>query len=377
MSRREFRESFEYLMDGIAPDVGPGDTVYLCAGRCDGKGIATYHLDATGTNRAGDAYVFDPHVSGRPSAPITICAYHGETVILSGDSNANGVNDSTDVGTLLTNDTEAGRGKGWYVWKNLIFERSKTVMMNLRGGPDNWTFDHIEIRFTGRLWKAVDLYDARGSRGSHPHYAMEVAGATGRFTVKNSRFHHIDGFAHRNVVNPNLDLALFENNEYYNLCSVNNDFIGKNFTWRNNYAHDVECGWSIEEDMQNVVIEDNTFACLGEYKVTSDGRCSNAISVNNGDMGGGNFTTRNITKADRERLKPASRSLLTSLHELVSPMPAWTQNVQTQAEVRVFILDSLWQNLPRPPYSDQDCEVLANRVYDHVWSQCVAGSFAA
>ncbi|MBL7038658.1 MAG: DUF3387 domain-containing protein [Pirellulaceae bacterium] len=85
----------------------------------------------------------------------------------------------------------------------------------------------------------------------------------------------------------------------------------------------------------------------------------------------------NITKADRERLKQASRSLLGSLRELVAPMPAWTQNAQTQAEVKVFILDSLWQNLPRPPYSDQDCEVLAERVYDHVWSQCVAGSFAA
>lgn len=77
----------------------------------------------------------------------------------------------------------------------------------------------------------------------------------------------------------------------------------------------------------------------------------------------------NITKADRERLKQASRSLLGSLQKLLEPMPNWTQNSSTQAEVKVLILDILWQSLPRPPFSDQDAEVLADRVYDFVWSR--------
>ena len=41
----------------------------------------------------------------------------------------------------------------------------------------------------------------------------------------------------------------------------------------------------------------------------------------------------------------------------------------TQAEVKVFILDTLWQSLPRPPFTDEDAEVLADRVYDYVWQR--------
>ena len=55
-----------------------------------------------------------------------------------------------------------------------------------------------------------------------------------------------------------------------------------------------------------------------------------------------------ITKADRERLKQASKSMLASLRELLRPMPKWTQNAATQAEVQVFILDELYGVLPHP-----------------------------
>lgn len=85
----------------------------------------------------------------------------------------------------------------------------------------------------------------------------------------------------------------------------------------------------------------------------------------------------NLSKIDREKLKQASRSLLASLKDLLAPMRNWTKNSQTQAEVKVFILDNLWQSLPRPPYSEQDAEQLAERVYDHVWGQSVSGQFAA
>ena len=57
-----------------------------------------------------------------------------------------------------------------------------------------------------------------------------------------------------------------------------------------------------------------------------------------------------IGKADRERVKQASRALLASLRDLLRPMHDWTQNTATQAEVQVFILDNLWQSLPRPPF---------------------------
>jgi type I restriction enzyme R subunit len=81
----------------------------------------------------------------------------------------------------------------------------------------------------------------------------------------------------------------------------------------------------------------------------------------------------NITKADRERLKQASKALLASLQELLRPMHAWTQNTATQAEVKVFILDNLWQTLPRPPFTDEDVETIADRVYDYVWERSASG----
>jgi len=61
------------------------------------------------------------------------------------------------------------------------------------------------------------------------------------------------------------------------------------------------------------------------------------------------------------------------LHELLRPMYDWTKNTSTQAEVKVFILDNLWQSLPRPPFTDQETETLAGRVYDYVWQRSANG----
>jgi type I restriction enzyme R subunit len=80
-----------------------------------------------------------------------------------------------------------------------------------------------------------------------------------------------------------------------------------------------------------------------------------------------------ISKTDREKLKQASRALLASLENLLCPMPGWTQNTTTQAEVNVFILDSLWRSLPRPPFTDEETELVAGRVYDYVWQRSARG----
>src|SRR5262245_57635464 len=82
----------------------------------------------------------------------------------------------------------------------------------------------------------------------------------------------------------------------------------------------------------------------------------------------------NISQADRNRLKQASQSLLASLRALLTPMYDWTKNTSTQAEVKVFILDNLWQSLPRPPFTDQETEALASRVYDYVWQRSASGA---
>jgi len=55
-------------------------------------------------------------------------------------------------------------------------------------------------------------------------------------------------------------------------------------------------------------------------------------------------------------------------------MPAWKQNVQTQAEVKVAILDGLWQHLPRPPFTEEDAESLADVVYGYIWQRSTSGN---
>jgi type I restriction enzyme R subunit len=81
----------------------------------------------------------------------------------------------------------------------------------------------------------------------------------------------------------------------------------------------------------------------------------------------------NISKADRERLKQASRGLLTALQALLKPMPTWKEHSTTQATVKVFILDNLWEALPRPPFTDEETELVASRVYDYVWQRSTSG----
>jgi type I restriction enzyme R subunit len=81
----------------------------------------------------------------------------------------------------------------------------------------------------------------------------------------------------------------------------------------------------------------------------------------------------NISKAERERLKQASRSLLSSLRDLIRPMQDWTQKAATQAEVKMFILDNLYGTLPRPPFTDDETEEVAGRVYDYVWQRSASG----
>jgi len=78
---------------------------------------------------------------------------------------------------------------------------------------------------------------------------------------------------------------------------------------------------------------------------------------------------KDISKSDRERVKQASKSLLESLQKLLASMPQWTKNATTQAEVKTFILDSLYRSLPRPPFDDAETDFLAGRVYDFVWQQ--------
>jgi type I restriction enzyme, R subunit len=80
----------------------------------------------------------------------------------------------------------------------------------------------------------------------------------------------------------------------------------------------------------------------------------------------------NLGKTERERVKLASRSLLESIQQLIAPLERWTEKEQTQAEVEVRILDHLYEALPTPPFTDEEKQLVAKRVYQHIWQQSAA-----
>ena len=82
-----------------------------------------------------------------------------------------------------------------------------------------------------------------------------------------------------------------------------------------------------------------------------------------------------LGKAEREKVKQASRELLASLRDLLAPLERWTEKERTQAEVETFILDNVYMLLPSPPFTDEDKETAAGVVYQHIWQQSVSGAF--
>ena len=82
---------------------------------------------------------------------------------------------------------------------------------------------------------------------------------------------------------------------------------------------------------------------------------------------------KNDAKESPERVKQASRSLLNSVSQLIAPLERWTEKEQTQAEVRVFILDHLFETLPTPPFTTDEKQGIAQRVYQHIWQQSASG----
>lgn len=85
----------------------------------------------------------------------------------------------------------------------------------------------------------------------------------------------------------------------------------------------------------------------------------------------------NLGKAEREKLKQASRSLLASLKHHLDSIPLWTRNAQTQAEVEVFILDRLHETLPIPPFTPDETQALSHKVYEYVWQRSMEGTLFA
>jgi len=84
----------------------------------------------------------------------------------------------------------------------------------------------------------------------------------------------------------------------------------------------------------------------------------------------------NLGKAERERVKQASQELLASLQKLIAGLDRFWEKEQTQAEVKVFILDELYKTLPMPPFTEDEKKEAAREVYQHVWQRAASGIFS-
>ena len=80
--------------------------------------------------------------------------------------------------------------------------------------------------------------------------------------------------------------------------------------------------------------------------------------------------------AARERVKQASRDLLASIKARLKELDRFWEKEQTKADVKIFILDEVYTNLPTPPFTPEEKEAVAAEVYTHVWQQAVRGEFA-
>ena len=84
-----------------------------------------------------------------------------------------------------------------------------------------------------------------------------------------------------------------------------------------------------------------------------------------------------LAKTERERVKQASRNLLASIKARLSELDRFWEKEQTKADVKVFILNEVYDSLPTPPFTAEEKSAVAAAVYSHVWQQAVSGEFAS
>jgi hypothetical protein len=80
-----------------------------------------------------------------------------------------------------------------------------------------------------------------------------------------------------------------------------------------------------------------------------------------------------LSKADREKVKLASRELLAAVRARLSELDQFWETEQTKAEVEVLIMDEVYLRLPEPPFTKAEKERFSRAVYSHVWQQAVDG----
>jgi len=86
------------------------------------------------------------------------------------------------------------------------------------------------------------------------------------------------------------------------------------------------------------------------------------------------LTKPNISKVDRERVKQSSRSLLAAIQTHLKNFEDWTAKEQTQADIKIFVIDQVFASVPQPPYSPEEAEQMAERIYEYIFQKAVGGT---
>ena len=82
-----------------------------------------------------------------------------------------------------------------------------------------------------------------------------------------------------------------------------------------------------------------------------------------------------LGRTERERVKQSSRDLLAAIKARLAELDRFWEKEQTKAEIRVFILDEVFDSLPTPPFTTEEKEGVAADVYAHIWQQAVRAAF--
>jgi type I restriction enzyme, R subunit len=83
-----------------------------------------------------------------------------------------------------------------------------------------------------------------------------------------------------------------------------------------------------------------------------------------------------LSKAERERVKQASRDLLASIKAQLAQLDRFWEKEQTKGDVEASILDRIFIELPTPPFTPNEKTAVAKNVFGHVWQRAMQGAFA-
>lgn len=325
--------TFQYLVDGAAPDAASGDTFHLCCGSPCNTGSCTYNLQEKGTLNTM-TFTVSPVADIDDLTVVPYCNGGAcATVILSGDHKNDNKFCSRFIPCTSDPDNDDPEGffygrdnsSGWHFNGDPLGLGTKHIIIEKFGGGDGgashasffWTnsdgggliVENLVMRYKHRsMWDGDDYFDATSRPESDGIYDCQRGQYGGQSAVirisgsntlgprpifRNNEIYGICGPVIRllgtySAANVGLD---FHDNVVYNTEAFFDGHNGKNVRLTDNLVYD--CMWciNIEEEVSDFDVEGNTIECRGTYKLTSSHSCLSGIMVFEDEGGVGNNCT--------------------------------------------------------------------------------------